>query len=133
MFPLVLLLLVCCGAGQVSTRECTTGFYAQKDYCSREVFHARSRGWNTKKICLNATNNYQFDSCSSNGTCGKNYQVTVFDQQLFAISMKNTFIHMLTGFNQFTFVCLGFFRACKRWTRADMAILKKRIEYICQQ
>lgn len=79
----------------VSPEECSKSFYAEDEKCTHEVF-VGSIGWNTRAICNTTTIHNHNNNCPTNTTCGKHFRVSVFDQQLFAITMKNAFINMLT-------------------------------------
>ena len=79
------------------TEECSASFQLSTDHCTHEVFQ-HSLGWNTSAICdVTHKNKANIGKCGNFTSCKRNLRVSVFDQQLYSITMKNTFMRMLTS------------------------------------
>lgn len=85
---------LCSGA----VEECSANFELDPVHCNHETFQ-NSAGWDTTAICdVTRKNDVNGPKCRNSTTsCRRHLRVSVFDQQLFSITMKNTFISMLTG------------------------------------
>jgi len=95
-------------SSMASSNECTASVQLSMEACTHEVFQG-SLGWDTRALCDRLTEKSKSSKCMINTTinnnnnnnnnnkspCMANKRVSVFDQQLFSITMKNTFIQML--------------------------------------
>jgi len=72
--------------------ECSMVFKIDNKTCTHAHEGNKSMSWRTKNICTNLTEQ-QNPLCSSSNSsmCGKDLRISVYDQQLFSIVMKNTF------------------------------------------
>ena len=96
-FSIFLWIFICTNNLCICTEECTSSFQLTTDHCTHKVFQD-SVGWNTAAICdITHKNKVNMRKCRNSTSCRRNLRVSVFDQQLYSITMKNTFMSMLTS------------------------------------
>lgn len=74
---------------------CLSAERIRLDSCTQDVFQ-KSPGWRIEKVCNEMQPRAECDNNSSiKDICKRHFRLSIFNQHLFAITMKNTLLRML--------------------------------------